>query len=371
MEEFKRITRRIEKVLQRSWRLGVPGAVLGLTVMLVGGMVIWRAGAHEDTPSEVGQSSASTTSMNATTTEGLVSRALDGVLVPPAESRLQAYAVMVENHVAARPLSGPAKANLVFAMPVEGGITRYMLVFDATSTIDMIGPVRSARPYFVDMAEGLRAVYAHVGGSPEALAQISRIQEFRDINEFFHGRFFWRSHKRSAPHNVYTRMDLLREAASTKAWSHGDVEGWEYKEDATSTVAASSTVPALQDGPAIAYGGAYSAMWKFDSSAGVYQRFEAGSMQKDQDGTPVRANNVVVLITEGRVVDAIGRLKIRTTGTGKAYLYQDGERHEVTWERSAGGPLRFRTPQGAPAMLNRGSTWVEVVLDQNMLSRVW
>ena len=121
------------------------------------------------------------------------------MLVSAEEANLQPYAVMIDNHPDARPSSGLAAANLVFEVPVEGGMTRYMAVFDATTTVDQIGPVRSARPYFVELADALGAVYAHVGGSPDGLNLITSLPKFRDLNEFWNGKYFWRSAKRDAP----------------------------------------------------------------------------------------------------------------------------------------------------------------------------
>ena len=141
-----------------------------------------------------------------TTARELVPRMLDGVQVPFEEAALQPFAVMVENSPDAWPLAGLAKANLVIEAPVEGSITRFLAVIDATTTVDQIGPVRSARPYFVDFANGLQAVYAHVGGSPEALSLIHVLSSFRNLDEFSSGKYFWRSSKRAMPHNTYTEL---------------------------------------------------------------------------------------------------------------------------------------------------------------------
>jgi hypothetical protein len=297
----------------------------------------------------------------ATTTSDLIPRALDGILVPPTEAQLQSYAVMVENHTDARPLSSPAMANLVYEIPVEGGITRYMLVFDATTTVDVIGPVRSARPYFVDFADGLNAVYAHVGGSPEALDKIKSMTSFRDLNEFWNGKFFWRSAKRVAPHNAYTRTDLLHEADASKQWAVGHFRSWSYKDDDPLT--STGTQRGDAGGPRLIYGGAYSAGWKYDKQNDQYIRSEAGEVQKDQSGTVVMAKNVVVIMTDASVLDSYGRLKLRTTGRGKAFLYRDGKKLELSWQRNAGEHIRFESVDGAEAVFNRGTTWIEVMTD--------
>nr|MCU0495649.1 DUF3048 domain-containing protein [Chloroflexaceae bacterium] len=124
-------------------------------------------------------------------------------------------AVMIDNHPDARPQSGMNAAALVFEALAEGGVTRYMAVYEpkANASISEIGPVRSARSYFVEWAKGLNAVYTHAGGSPEGLllaetaTEIANLDALRDGAE---GLYFWRSTTRFAPHNLYTSTELLR-----------------------------------------------------------------------------------------------------------------------------------------------------------------
>ena len=97
-----------------------------------------------------------------------VRRPLDGLMVKPEIASLRPYAVMIDNLAAARPQFGLSAASLVYEAPAEGGITRYLAIFSADQTSSQIGPVRSARAYFLNWAKELGATYVHVGGSPEA-----------------------------------------------------------------------------------------------------------------------------------------------------------------------------------------------------------
>lgn len=360
-QNSRRVTISLETFIKRSWPVLAFGAVL-----LIGAIagLTWFAVSGKGRKQPVVQASTATSTVAevATSTSDLVSRALDGVLVLPAESRLQAYAVMVENHADARPLSGPAAANLAFEIPVEGGITRYLLIFDATTTVDAIGPVRSARAYYVDLADGLNAVYAHVGGSPESLDMIKGMSGFRDLNEFFNGKYFWRSTKRVAPHSTFTRTDLLHEAAAAKKFKDGHFVGWHYKED-DALESTTSSVRGDKDGPKVSYGGSYNTRWTYDRTNNAYERHEGGTLQKDADGTVVKAKNVVVMKTDGDVIDNYGRLKIRTTGRGEAVLYRDGKDSKIVWRRTAGENFRFEGLDGTDVMFNRGTTWIQVTLN--------
>lgn len=359
-ENSRKIKIPIDVFLKRSWPILALGAVL--LVFAISALVWFAVSGKGRRTASATATSTTEEAATVSTTGDLIPRSLDGVLVSPAESRLQAFAVMVENHTDARPMLGPAKANLAFEIPVEGGITRYLLLFDATSTVDAIGPVRSARPYYVDIVDAFNAVYAHVGGSPEALDKIGRTSGFRDLNEFSSGKYFWRSTKRVAPHNVYTRMDLLQSAAENKKWSIGHFTAWHYKDD-LQLESTTGTPRGKNDGPSLKYGGSYNVEWKYDRQENVYVRYEGKSIQKDQDGEVVRAHNIIVMATDGSVLDNVGRLQIRTTGKGSAVLYRDGKSEKIVWRRTSGENFRWETVDGSDALLNRGTTWVEVTLD--------
>lgn len=350
----RRIHIPIDLFVKRSWPLLAVGAVL---VLLASSALLWIA------VSGVGRKSAGAASQEiasaAATSTVLVPRALDGVLVSAEEANLLPYVVMIDNHPDARPSSGLAEANLVFEVPVEGGMTRYMAVYDATTTVDQIGPVRSARPYFVELADGLGAVYAHVGGSPEGLARIAASPKFRDLNEYWNGKYFWRSAKRDAPHNVYTRTELLHAAAAAKSWPTGLLRGWRFKDEdppdsATGTTRGRVSGPTIPDG-------AVSVAWNYTRTTNAYERALDSRPHVELDGSQVRAKNIVVILTDAQIKDAEGRLTLRTTGKGSALLYRDGKKHALTWRRTTGGLFQFETVDGSDALFNRGTTWIEIV----------
>ncbi len=337
-------------LLKRYWPYLAGGAVLVLLVSF--GLFKFAVSGRNNVQAE--NNPAANTDLTATSTTELVSRKLDGVLVKPEDAELLPWAVMVEMHPDARPLSGIAKANLVFEAPVEGGITRLMVVYDATTTVASVGPVRSARPYFVEWADALHAAYAHVGGSPEALNRIGGLLKFRNLDEFTSGKYFWRDSNRAAPHNTYTSQKLVTSAVQVKSWRPEDFSSWTY-DDSTST--ASGDYPMVE----IPYGGSYNVRWQYDKDKDAYVRYQSGKIFKDADGSVVEAKNILVMVTEQRVLDDVGRLYIRTAGSGKAELYRSGFKSEVRWSRSPGENLRIETTDGRAVAINRGTTWIEVV----------
>jgi hypothetical protein len=231
--------------------------------------------------------------------------------------------------------------------------------------VDEIGPVRSARPYFVDWADGLNAMYAHVGGSPEALSRISSLSRFQDLNEYSNGWAFWRSSRRSAPHNVFTRTELLMQAAGNKKYAPGTFRSWFYYDFSPDAPKHEAV-----DHISVPYDGAYAAEWKYDAATNSYTRYQNGSVQKDADGSVVTSTNVVVLLTDAQVLDDVGRLRIRTTGKGKALLFSSGDMQEVTWARVSGEHIRFLTVDGRDAAFARGKTWISVLINANAFDQV-
>lgn len=349
------------KIIKKYWPYLLGGAFL---IVLASGLFLKYALTEKKDDQPADGSFNVTSTDSAVDYDGLTGRALDGVLVPPEQAELMPYAVMVEMHTEARPLSGIAKAGLVYEAPVEGGITRLMAVFDATTTVESIGPVRSARPYFVEWADALNAVYAHVGGSPESLNRIKGLLDLKNLDEFSQGQYFWRSKQRSAPHNTYTSQELLSKAAGVNEWTPAKFKVWSYEEPGSDVI--KGDYRTIQ----IPYGGSYTMEWRYDEETDLYTRYQGGRVFKDADGAAVTAKNVAVILTEQRVLDEVGRLYIRTTGSGRAMLFSHGQQADAQWKRTAGEHISFETVDGLLMPLARGTTWIQVVTRADFMPKV-
>ena len=262
---------------------------------------------------------------------------------------------MIENHSEARPQSGLSQAAVVFEAPVEGGITRFLAIFPASSSVREIGPVRSARPYYVDWVKEFAADYVHVGGSPEAVDRI-RTTGVNDADEFAWGRFFWRSSQRAAPHNVYTSIALLNEMRNERGFgATSTMPGWRFADAPAEHPTSSPPIVIDFSSPV------YRVEWRYESDTNTYRRYIAGNPANDKDGTPIRAENIVVLRTETQVLDDVGRLRLRTTGSGKAWVFKNGMRTDVRWKKPTNQQrLRLETVDGKEIYFTPGHTWVEV-----------
>ncbi|KKU30776.1 MAG: PEGA domain protein [Candidatus Uhrbacteria bacterium GW2011_GWE2_46_68] len=270
----------------------------------------------------------------------------------------QLFGVMVDEHEDAHPLSGIEQAFLVIEAPTEAGIPRLLAFFTNEQEVEKIGPVRSARPYFVEMVQAWDAVYAHVGGSLEALASIED-EPVKDLNQYWNGSFFWRSWDRFAPHNVYTSSEFLRLFAGEE--DDPIYETWTFKDSAKEVPPEASSI--FLDFSFYSWG---NTTWKFDSKRHQYQRFLGEHFYPLENGAEIFADNVVILFTDIEIVDDMGRRRIRTTGEGEGYVLQDGQIISIIWKRPENKNIpRFYAEGGEEIALNAGTTWIEVMPDSS------
>lgn len=288
--------------------------------------------------------------------DGLVTRALDGVRVEPGQENLYPVAVMIDNSPEARPQAGLSGANYVIEAEAEGGITRYLAIFDSGEIPEKIGPVRSARPYFVDWAQEFSAVYTHCGGSPEALVKITR-EGIIDLNEFYRADTFWRDSAGVAPHNVYTSGELLKKFLATKNLDEGKFFPFIFKEEADFDARPE------QNEVNITYRlRGFHVNWVYNKDSNDYTRFVSGQEYKDAQGETIKAKNIIIQVADARVLDSALRLEMTIIGEGEAYVCRDGVCQAGTWKKkSSTARTRFYDANGQEFEFNPGTTWVEVV----------
>lgn len=296
-----------------------------------------------------------------------IRRVLDGACAK-AESGVnpRLVAVMIENHVDARPQSGLAKARVVYEAPVEANITRFLAIYSESDVAEKVGPVRSARPYYLDwVAEYGTPMYMHVGGSPDALSRV-RASGMFDMDEMTRAWYFWRSDDRFAPHNTYTSNVLWQKALADYGVQYADneYEGWVF---ATTTPRQGGervdTVSVSFDPPW------YRAVWEYSSSTGKYFRYQMNEPHADEDGTQIAADTVIVQEARVRVLDSVGRREIETVGSGRARIFMGGVEVEGRWEKSTRtARTQWLDSAGEPIPLAPGTIWVEVVGPEHAVS---
>lgn len=278
--------------------------------------------------------------------------ALSPITNLPVSSPGSPVAVSTDNYRNARPQSGLARADIVYEVLAEGGITRYLAIYysEAPATV---GPVRSARPYFAMLAKEWGAVFAHCGGDPK---DIEPIREWKvvDGDEFRYSSLYWRDNSRKAPHNLYTSVENLRKVpAQPLAAPEKRYEFQDWAEEPSA-------------GLEIQYGQGYTVQYRYKDKK--YERviLDRGLdpfvyQDRGTNETPA-VSNVIVQFAKSRVAYSDGGLIIDLIGEGKALYLLGGRYSEGTWKKeSVDKPTWFYTADGEKITLTAGQTWVQIV----------
>lgn len=270
------------------------------------------------------------------------------------------FSVMIDHSSDAWPQAGIDKAFLVIEAPVEGGIPRLMTFYDSREMNEKIGPVRSARPYFIDFADEFDALYVHVGGSDAALEKLAKGSTL-DLNQFWNGSDFWRSTDRLAPHNVYTESSRLLDAYTSitaRRQSDAPLYGtWKFSEEVPEAFLEQANTLSVSYGSPT-----YEATWVYQPTQKTYARMQAGRPYKTEQGVQIEADTIAVLHMDVQVIDAVGRRSIQTVGEGEARVVRDGKTVAAVWKKpSTSERLRLFTQSGEELSLKPGHTWLEIV----------
>ncbi|MFZ1360888.1 MAG: DUF3048 domain-containing protein [Candidatus Saccharimonadales bacterium] len=281
---------------------------------------------------------------------------LTGMQVPTEpETKRAVTAIMLENSPAARPQSGLKAAGVVFEAIAEGGVTRFLALYQQEKP-PLIGPVRSLRPYYIDWLAPFEPSVAHVGGSKLALDEI-RNGSYRDIDEFFNSQTYWRASDRYAPHNVYTSFEKLDALNQAKGYTDSTVSGFMRKDPAPAKTPTATHITVTISGPP------YNSTYTYDATSNSYARSQAGAPHIDREDGPISPTTVVVLYaTMDRVMEDGYRERIQSVGNGRAVIFQDGTATETTWHKpSKTSQFTFTDTHDTAIDLNRGQTWIAVV----------
>lgn len=266
-------------------------------------------------------------------------------------------AIMIDNITKARPHFGIDKACLVIEALAEGGITR-LEAFYSCNLPEVVGPVRSARTYYVEYAQGFNALYAHVGGSPQALRLLRSLSI--DLDEFRYPQAYWRISERRRPHNMLTSPAKLYQVAKKKGletkWTGDPFYPFKEDEPQESRSSVKSITIKFSTRP-------YEVQYIYDRTTNLYARYLYGKPYITADSkVHIKTKNVIVIYSSSRVLDYKARLEMPTTGTGKALVFRDGTKIECIWKREkATDQLKFFDSMGNEIQLNRGQTWIAVV----------
>lgn len=298
-------------------------------------------------------------------------------------------AVMIENHLEARPQSGLADADVIYETIAEGGITRFMALFycRAAAYESILGPVRSARTYFLDWASEYNLpLYAHVGGAntPGPANALGQINDYgwgsaNDLNQFSIGYpTFWRDYERlgrtvATEHTMYSTTEKLWAVGGNRDYTNVDPDNKEWSKGFTPwKFAKAEADPADRgDTQTINYtfweDQNYSVSWQYDKTNNTYKRSNAGQPHLDLNiNEQLSVKTVVVqLAVEKRANDGYeGNLHLLygTTGKGQALIFSNGQAIKGTWAKTKRlSRTIFYDEQGKEIQFNPGRIWISVL----------
>jgi hypothetical protein len=270
--------------------------------------------------------------------------------------------VMIENlYPDARPQSGLSQAGVVYQALAEGGITRFLAIFQEPLPTS-IGPVRSLRPYYLDWGLEYNIPVTHAGGSEPALAEIKPLG-LKNIDALaYDGSYFFRTSDRAAPHNLYTNNADLSALVAKLGWATAPTfTPLMRKVDAPLATASHTKID-------ITFGtmAEYNVEWQYDATDNDYLFFQGGTAQDDRNtNLQITSKNIVVEFTPTSYTtqsDGKPETDINLIGSGKALVFEDGDAITATWSKASNSAQTVITDStGAPVKFNAGNTWYEVV----------
>ncbi|NIK11699.1 DUF3048 domain-containing protein [Alkalibacillus almallahensis] len=274
------------------------------------------------------------------------------------EINRRALAVMVNNHPSARPQTGLTDADVVYEFLAEGWITRLVALYHSEIP-EQVGPVRSARSYYIETAKAHDALYVYHGAA-NFIEEDLRNGWVDNLNGAYHDddkHLFRRSSDRRAPHNSYVFLNNAYEVASNKGIeTEMDHEGFNFR----SVNNEEPVEGEIAESVSISYSSNRSVSYQYDEIEGGYVRSSDGQQNSDLvTGDPVVLENVLIYETGHEVIDDAGRRDIDIQSGGQGYALQEGKLKEIQWETVNG----VMTPMvdGEPLELLPGQTWVNVV----------
>ena len=284
-------------------------------------------------------------------------------------------AVMIDNNVNAWPQYSINKAYIIYEIIVEGKETRLMALFK-NEDVDVVGPIRSSRHYFLDYALENDAIYAHLGWSPQAQKDISSLG-VNNINGQVYdtgaartaSSKYWREQSRKAPHNAFTSIKSLYEIASSK--------GYRTTSDKKSVLNYVTKEVNLEEGMnannvSIPYSSSNIVKYVYNSELGKYERYSKGVKQKDgSTGEDVVVKNIIVTFAKNYNLtdtEKKGRQQVDDVGTLDGYYITNGKAIKIKCEKSSrSAQTIYKDLEGNEIEVNDGNTFVQICpIDANV-----
>jgi hypothetical protein len=269
-----------------------------------------------------------------------------------------AFMAIIENSKDARPQSGLNEADIVYETMAEGGIPRFIAVFQKNSP-KIIGPIRSARAYFVDISKEYNLPFAHCGYSEEARAMIEK-ENLMSLNEFTYGKGYWRDNTRKAPHNLYTSADKLRELTTSKGYVKPSNVKLSFNKaywNNSSLLSAANVILNLNR--------YYTTSYTFKDGK-YYKTMDGTASNNREDKKNIAVTNIVIQNTNIKLQSDNQHLTINLIGQGDGYVISNGKAVKMKWsKKDINSQTILKDENDKEIFLNPGNTWWHIVDNSN------
>lgn len=291
---------------------------------------------------------------------------LTGMPMEEAYENNRPVAVMLNDLKAAQPQLGVSKADIIYEVPAEGGITRMLAIYQTLDGVENLGSIRSTRAYYLELALGHDALLVHAGGSPEAYADIPAwgVDNMDGVNGGSDARIFWRDAQRRKTagyeHSMLTSGENIQGYLDAGHFRTEHEAGYTYQQSFAQDGTPQAGTPA--EHVSVKYSYYKTATFDYDTSSGTYLVGQYGGAYVDGNtGKQVGVTNVLTLETSIDTIsgDTAGRLAVKMTGSGSGTFFCGGKSVPIQWSKaSRNEPFRYTLSDGTPLTLGQGTSYV-------------
>ena len=325
-------------------------AILVILVIVAGGVLAYKIVKEKEEAEPV-----------ANENETLVAEVEEEKTVQIFKGNDRPFAVMIDNHEDAWPQAGLQEAYMVYEIIVEGGETRLMALFKGAN-LEKIGPVRSARHYFIDYAMENDAIYVHFGQSPQAQSDIKKYS-INDINGIAEdGTTFWRVKDKYAPHNAVTSTEKLLKSAQNKKYrtTSSETSVLNYVTDEVNLDNGETATEII-----IPHSQLQDVEYYYDEENKVYERYARQEEQVDWDTEkPLTVKNIIITYCDNYTLSDTenkGRQGLKNIGTFDGYYITNGKAIPIKCIKEARDEKTiYQDLEGNVINVNDGNTFVHI-----------
>ncbi|MFP4697608.1 MAG: DUF3048 domain-containing protein [Eubacteriales bacterium] len=296
--------------------------------------------------------------------EGKDINPLTGLWIDEEVAKRRPVGIMISNIKVAQPQSGISQADIVYETLVEGGITRLFAIYQEFDA-EKIGPVRSARHYYLDYAFDHDAIFVHYGESPQAKVAFKELKT-PNLSSYALYSMWFKDSSRVAPHSTYTSYEGIINAWDKSGYRTNLKDQYEPKfQFSDEEISIETDIIANKVTLPFSHVNTYTSWFEFNNDIELYERVHMGgeSHIDVENNELLKYKNIIVQYTDiwGIPGDTEGRLEQKLISTGTGYYITNGKATEITWEKKSHyEPTKYYDKEGNEIQINKGKTWIAI-----------